>query len=279
MTDTRSLPFEFGDTHASQAFMERNPAFGGAFSRLIDLTNRSFGRAWRFSNRAEDVCYHLAQRCRLDFLDIALLAVNGRAAASQALLRSLYERGVTLEYIRRNPEKAEKFVRYAAIQEFKAAKKALEIHSREEFDKAMATAGFSFNELKGLHEQIKPEFPGPKCKHCGKGTGTAISWDLDMASIVNSIGGPLKDLYLMCYTVSTLHIHATLASAFAHGDTGGEPTSQDAERALIFATLTYVLSLQSLNEMFGLGLDDEVRMRWEEVTTIWRPTPPATPTN
>lgn len=68
-------------------------------------------------NRLEDVSFSLSQTCREDFLEVTFLAVNGYANGAMKALRGLYERTVTLAYIGKKPEKAERFVRYAAIQD------------------------------------------------------------------------------------------------------------------------------------------------------------------
>ena len=122
----RTIDFEFGETEQSKAFFERNPKFWPAFERVMTLTNRAFGREWRAANRMEDVVYNLGETCRRDFLEIAFLAANGHGVAAVKLLRGLYERAVTLEYIRRNPDKAERFVRYGVIQESKVIRAAID---------------------------------------------------------------------------------------------------------------------------------------------------------
>lgn len=98
----------------------------------------------------EDIGFNLGETCRRDFLEIAFLAVNGHGAAAQKLLRGLYERAVTLEYIRRSPDKAERFVRYGAIQEYKVLKVALELVGQEEFDKHMGTQLAVYQTLVGV---------------------------------------------------------------------------------------------------------------------------------
>jgi hypothetical protein len=204
----KNIDFEFGETVASNAFWDRNPKFFPAFMRLLELTNECFGRPWKPKSRVEDIGFNLGETCRQDFLEIAFLAVNGHGLGAQKLLRSLYERAVTMEYIRTNPEKAEKFVRYAAIQEFKAANKALEVVTPEQFDESIADAGTSFEKMKEFHDLVNPEFQITDCKKCGT-TQTAFSWDIDIASMVNKLGEPYKKLYLGCYVTPTLQIHAT----------------------------------------------------------------------
>jgi hypothetical protein len=269
-----TITFEFGETEAAKAFWARNAAFWPSFQRLMTLTNKCFGRHWKPRNRMQDIVFNLGETCRQDFLEILFLAVNGHGIGAQKLLRGLYERAVTLEYIRQSPEKAERFVRFAAIQEFKAARKALEVITPEQFDAEMSRAGTSFAKMKQLHDEVKPEFQVTHCKRCGT-TETAFGWDIDMASMVNRLGEPYKQLFLSCYTVPTLQIHATLASAFSREgvENREERNMHDAEFSLISATLVFVAVLQSQSEVFSLKLDDEIKACWEDVTRVWTDRP------
>jgi hypothetical protein len=274
-TRGRHIEFEFGESVAANAFWDRNPAFWPAFERLLALTNNAFGREWKPRNRMQDIGFNLGETCRRDFLEIAFLAVNGHGIAAQKLLRGLYERAVTLEYIRQNPDKAERFVRYAAIQEFKAAKRALDVVTLEEFDATMTRGGTSFQQMKEFHDRVKPEFQVTACNDCGT-KETAFSWDIDMTSMVNRLGEPYKHLFLSCYTIPTLHIHATLASALSTETTSGTPEERsihEAEFSLACATLVLVTVIQSQSEMFSLNLDAETRACWDEVTAVWKNRP------
>src|SRR5262245_25566856 len=161
------MAFEFGETEAARAFWARNPAFWPAFERLMALANKCVGRSWTPTNRMQDLVFNLGETCRQDFLEVAFLAVNGHGIAAQKLLRGLYERAVTLEYIRQNPDKAERFVRFAAIQEFKAANKADEVVTREQLDAELARVNTSFEMMKAFHDEVKAEFQVTKCKRCG----------------------------------------------------------------------------------------------------------------
>jgi len=268
------IDFEFGESEAAAAFFVRNPKFWPTFERLLQLTNKCFGRSWNPSNRMEDVGFHLGEACRSDFLEVVFVAVHGHAAAAQKLLRGLYERAATLEYIRRNPDKAERFVRFAAIQEFKAAKKALEAVTTEEFDAVMGP-GRSFQETKALYEQVKPEFQVTACRKCGT-KETAFAWDVDMASMVHTLGSPYKELFLVCYTVPTLEIHATLASAFSRDEASETRTQRrihDGDLALKCAMLVFVEVLQSQNEIFLLNLSEDVEVCGKEVGGFCNGTP------
>jgi hypothetical protein len=93
------------------------------------------------------------------------LAANGYGIGAQKLLRGLFERALALEYIRQNPEKAEKFVRFAAIQEYKASKAAVEVVGIEQFNAAMPPEN-QFEEQEKRHQAIKGEFEQTDCKKC-----------------------------------------------------------------------------------------------------------------
>ena len=200
------------------------------------------------------------------------LGVNGHGIGAQKLLRGLYERAVTLEYIRIHPKKAEKFVRYAAVQEFKMAKRAMAVVTQEQFDVAVAGAGTSFETIKALYDTIAPEFQITKCSKC-KTKETAFSWDIDIASMVNTIGEPYTNLYGNCYSIPTLYIHATLASACSREAVQGtqeERKIHDAETSLIMATLTFLSVIRSQNKIFSLALDDKIQECYREVSEVWQ---------
>jgi Family of unknown function (DUF5677) len=78
--------------------------------------------------------------CRDDFGEVVFLAVHGHGNGATEILRGMFERAVTTAYLIKHPAKAERFVRYAAIQEHRAMAAALKVLSEKEFDEALATA-------------------------------------------------------------------------------------------------------------------------------------------
>ena|ERR1700732_2698971 len=113
------MDFEFGETSHSYAFFERNPKFLSAFIQIVGLSNKFLCRQHQAKNLTEDVCFNLAQRCREDFCEISFLVVNGYGIAGSKLLRGLYERAVTIAYLIQHPDKARRFLNFAAVTEKK----------------------------------------------------------------------------------------------------------------------------------------------------------------
>lgn len=101
------------------------------------LANKTLGRQYQPKNRLQEICFNLGETCRVDFLEILFLAVHGWGIGASKLLRGLYERSVALAYMIKHPEKAEHFVRYAAIQEYKMMVPAVELVGEEEFDRVI----------------------------------------------------------------------------------------------------------------------------------------------
>lgn len=274
LADGRGITFEFGETEASNAFWDRNPKALPAFMRLLDLTNKAFGRPYQIRSRVEDICFHLGETCRTDFLEILFLAVNGYGIGAQKLLRGLFERALALEYIRQNPDKAERFVRFAAIQEYKASKAAVEVVGVEQFNAAMPSEN-RFEEQENRYQEIRGEFEQTDCKKC-KIKRVAISWDVDVKTMVDRVGEPFGVLYFGCYVLANLHVHATLASAFQRDSNDGTSEQRnidEAEFSVINAILTFLAVIQSQDHLFKLGLDDEIGVCRRDVDEVWRDRP------
>jgi uncharacterized protein DUF5677 len=258
--DVRGLmTFEFGDTVEANAFFDRYPNFFKAFECLMNVANKTLGRESTATNRAEDICFSLAQ-CRDDYLEILFLAASGYGTGASKLVRGLYERAVALTYIAKYPEKAERFVNFAAVQEHKAMKAALEVVTEDEFDGVVGKTA-TVAQIREAYESVKDQFQMTDCSKC-KTKRPAISWDIDVTAMVKKVGPPLSKYFMGSYTIPTLHIHATLASALKH-----EPLAvrrqQDileGEFALVNATLIILFVIRQQNDMFKLNLDDDILM-------------------
>jgi len=263
------MDFEFGQTTQSEAFFDRNPKFYPAFERLMALTNKCFGRSFQPKNRTEHICFSLGQTCRQDFLEVLFLAAHGYGIGASKVLRGLYERAVALAYMIRHPEKAERFVRFAALQEYKAMNAALSIVSEKEFDESMKSVTAS--QVRELYEQVKPEFQTTLCKKCGH-KGTAFSWDIDVASMVRDAGDPYGRYYLGAYAIPNFHIHATHASAFPDSpneEQTPERNRHEAEFALLNATIMLLLVIRSQDALFSLNLAVDIDKCEKDVADVW----------
>jgi hypothetical protein len=264
------MDFHFGATPESDAFFNRSPKFYPAFERLMTLSNKVFGRGFNPKNRTEDIGFSLGETCRDDFLEILFLAVHGYGNGAAKLLRGLYERAVALAYMVKNPEKAERFVRFAAIQEYKAMVAALKLVTEEEFDKAMAPKTTAA-QIREFREMVKPEFQVEVCKKCHH-VDTAFSWDKrDVLAQVQDVGDLYGHFYLGAYAMPNLHVHATLASV--RRDIPFEERVLDQRReadfALMNAMAVLLMVIRSQNTLFSLALEADVEACEREWSQVW----------
>jgi hypothetical protein len=257
------MEFEFGETRESEAFFDRNPKFIATFEKLVGLANKCFSQRPRPTNQVETVCFGLGYACRQDFVEVIFLAVNGYGGGSSKIIRGLYERAVTLAYIVNNPDKAERFIRYAAIQEHRLLESALKVVTEKEFDDLVGAPNTAA-EIRNRYKQVKNEFQIADCKTCGT-TRVQPTWDLDVAAMVHKLGGAFQGFYLPNYAIPNLAIHATLASADSPLREGTEEAHREADLQVLCGCHLLVLVMRSQNELFSLKLEAEINACEQDV--------------
>jgi hypothetical protein len=259
MSETPKPIYEIPDTAKSRAFVARNPQFPNALLKLFDTANRCFGRDPHSKNHLENICFWLGHTCRQDFLEVVFLAISGYGAGATKILRSLYERAVTVEYLIQNPNKVDRFLQFAAIQENRAMEAALRQISQDQIDAEMGPEN-AVAEIRKRYEQYKGPFKATSCAVCG--VKTPPSWDIDLASMIQRVGEPYKRLFVLAYTNPNFQIHATLASASPHDEDREE---NDAETALMVATELLLAVIGSQNILFSLNLEAELEARTKDL--------------
>ncbi len=273
------MEFHWGATPESNAFFGRHPKFHDAFERFMILANRTFGREYRPTDRLQHIGFNLGETCRVDFLEITFLAVHGWGIGASKLLRGLYERAVTLAYMIKHPEKAERFLRYAAIQEYKVMIPAVELAGEKEFDDKVAGTT-TVAQIKQLREMVKPEFQVPICKECyEKGTcqhmTTAFSWDENgVQAQARDVGESYPHFYLGAYALPNMHVHVSLTSAMQQHDKKPDDERKtqrrnEADFALLNAHAVMLLVLRSQNDLFSLGLERDIEACEKDWVEVW----------
>jgi hypothetical protein len=252
------MDFEFGETSHSYAFLKRNPKFLSAFIQIVGISNKFFDRPHQPNNLTEDVCFNLAHTCREDFCEISFLVLNGYGIAGSKLLRGLYERAVSIAYLMKNPDKARRFLDFAAVQENKAMKRALAVISEEEFDKDFAPK--SVKRIRDSFAAVKEQFQVTACEVCQTKRPSA-TWDIDFSSMVDKVGPAYKQYYIAAYEIPNFQLHATLASALPDHQTEeltAERNRDSGVLALATAMLIFLLVLRSQDQLFTLNLGMEI---------------------
>ena len=144
-------------------------------AKYVIMGNPRFRRPWKLSTRPTSAsgetasrnilsrfCFWLGQRFRQDFLEVSS-AINGYGAGATKILRSLYERAVTIEYLVQNPNKVDRFLQFAAIQENRAVEAALKQIPQDQVDAEMRPEN-TVAETRKRYEQYKGNFKATACR-------------------------------------------------------------------------------------------------------------------
>ena len=107
-----SLQMKFGRPEEWSEFSERNPEFVAAWDEWPPFIDRAFSRVFNPRSAPDRVVFTLGRLAVEDFLKILLVAGNGYGIASLRLLRSLFERMVTMMYLIRHPEETDDFLNF-----------------------------------------------------------------------------------------------------------------------------------------------------------------------
>ena len=256
--------FIFGYAEEGKKFSEKYSAFLEILPKLIDTVNKVCTREFETRKIADHIVYYLGRICaEEDFCEILLMCQNGFGFGGLKLLRGFYERIVTMAYISKNPEEAEAFIGYNAINRWK------EVCHAE-------TARVDIGKFKSDVDNIKKQYKLVKNKYPKK------SWSsLDIpAMALKSDREILPALYYVCYFKPTMHVHTTLYSILDRLNVGGDSgasyviSDKSAQREMVDTVLrnTHVLMLINLdiqNAFFALSLDDELTARVEDFMVCW----------
>jgi hypothetical protein len=266
------MDFEFGQSDKAEAFFNEHPNFWDAFEKLMNVSNRCFGRTCHYENQAENLMFSLGQACPEDYLEIAFMGVHGFDIATTKLLRGLYERAVTHAYIIKNPEKVMKFIRFGRIQEYRVMKGALEAGvSEEDFAKHMPPDN-SIAKVTERRNEVIEEFKVKDCEVCG--VVAPMSWDThSVGAMAKKAGDLYKALYLGGYAMPNLHVHATLTSAVRLEGLDDKAAAIVRKRTAYSnmgqASAIMLLVLKEQNELFKLGLEDELEAAEKAIAEEW----------
>jgi len=183
----------------------------------------------------------------------------------------------------KHPEKAERFVNYAAIQEYKVMRSAVELAGEEAFNAAMAGTT-TVAQITEFREDVQCDFRVPVCRKCHKKgtcqhTEIAFSWDENgVHAQAQDVGEPHTKFYLSAYAMPLMHAHVSLTSAMQESNKAPEEDRQrerrkEADVALLTAHAFMLMVIRSQNDLFSLGLELEIEACEKDWAQVWDPRP------
>jgi Family of unknown function (DUF5677) len=261
MPETVAQKFTCGFSEEWDDFEKRHRLFLERFPNLVTALNTAFIRRATLSEHIDKFVFFYGRLCCEDFFEIGLCCGNGYGAAALKLVRSLYERAVTLRYLHEHPEELSAFWDYHHVASYKLmapVDETLGTKTIPEEMRAKLTADF---------ESVKERFMVTTCEKCGTKRLNHTWSKLDFVSMSKKTG-TIGKLIVPGYYWPLRHAHATvgaLLSRLEDSEVEGisfAPTAQrkEADDALMSAQNIIVDVLNVQDERFKIpGLKEQIQ--------------------
>jgi hypothetical protein len=134
-----SPDIEYGYREEWADFQKRNPEFLQRFPNLEHAIHVAFDRVHVKTELWQRTVYFLGRLGVEEFSEILLLCGNGYGFGAEKLVRGMYERAVTTNYLCLHPEEAKEFKAFERIADYKLMKSVLASGCENAFSKEQVT--------------------------------------------------------------------------------------------------------------------------------------------
>ncbi len=239
---------------------------------LHAATTGAFNRTLPDDATALDkVIFYFGVRAVDDFGAILVLAANGIGLSATALLRGLYERVITSEHLRKNPDEAKLFLDFAPMQAYRTLTRLQDAYKFDHEERAI------FDEISASRNEVSNQFKReacPTCKRSGMPNWTTIDF-VNMAKSIQPLGG----LLAAAYDLPLAQIHATPTSIVSMLTLEGDAVilrddfSEEADRAFQLGHMLLLHALKLQLEHFGdSSLEALLEPAAQHYVTTWQVT-------
>lgn len=265
----------FGNPKEWDRFNAEYPEFVARYNPLQQTIERVFIRS-SMGEKVDRVVFGLGRACFEDFQQAIILCGNGFGIGALQLLRGMYEREVTAAYLSKHPEAVDDFLDYHFVHMRKASNHLRDtLGSLDELHKHVSPE--KVEEVEQNYQSVRDRFVEPLCRTCGT-TKPMFSWTRHHTGVLAQRGSEgLKEMYFYWYYRPTLLSHSTIAALMARmkiTEDGGLFFDGAAQRhyvkeALVGSHHLMLFVLDTQNEHFKLGLDEEIRDRARDFNECW----------
>lgn len=279
MPQTASQRFSCGFPEEWENFGKRHRLFLERFPNLVTALNTAFIRRATLPEHIDRFVFFYGRLCCEDFFEIGLCCGNGYGAAALKLVRTLYERAVTLRYLHEHPQELSDFWDYHLVSSYKLMIPINETLGRSTLPEEIRS------KLSADYERVKERFMVTACEKCGTKRLNHTWSKLDLVSMAKKTG-TIGQLIVPGYYLPLRHAHATvgaLLSRLEDDEVEGlsfAPTAQrdEADDALMSAQniIFDVLSVQE--QRFKIpGLKEQIQQLIDDFMEIYaKPRPEET---
>jgi hypothetical protein len=201
---TSAPPVRFGNPAEWEEFARRNAPFIAVWNDYRPFIDQVFSRAFDTDKSIDRVVFTLGRLTVEDFMEILLVVGNGYGGAGLKLLRSMFERMITMMYLIRHPDEVENFLGFHWV------------HLRKTVNHLRAVGGdpatyYSAAELEDLeiqYQSVRSRYE-VFCE-CDRSRGLPAWTKRDMATLTRDVG--LEATYLTLNLWPTFQIVQPLYS-------------------------------------------------------------------
>lgn len=195
----------FGFPEEWEHFRKRHSRFLERFSHIDEAIRAAFTRAIENSEPIEQFVMLYGRLCVEDFYEIMLCCGNGYGFAALKLLRGLYEKAVTLEYLNEHPDELDSFLEYRHVSDYKLVRSVSEVFGPNTLSTELQMR------VKGEYERVKEHYKITACDKCGA-TKTNFTWTKLNFPAMAARTRILGKLIQSAYYLPMRHTHSTGAA-------------------------------------------------------------------
>jgi hypothetical protein len=174
--------FSIGWPEQAAAFKKRNQLFVDRLERLRETFDTILNREFTTEARIDSLVFIAGYMSVDDFMEILVMCGNGEAYGAVKLLRSMFERVVTLAYLQQHPDELDHYLNYYWIDQHKL------INAVETTFKTGLVDPARKQEADENYKKFKDDYKMTLCKECGT-TRPAISWTpKDILTMAKEVG-------------------------------------------------------------------------------------------
>jgi hypothetical protein len=262
-----------GNPKEWQPFAVRHPLLIERLGNLTDALNTIMNRRWTDDERVDTIIFVAGHMAVDDFMEIVTLCGNSEGHGAMKVLRSMFERVVTLRYLHAHPDEFERYYKYYWVSKRKMA------HAIENtFQKGLIPKD-RMQEIEDNYNKVKDEYKMTLCEKCGT-TRPGIAWSpKDMVTMAKEVGMGLQ--LVSSYYMPLDEAHPNVKGMADRVDIRDgriivkERLDRElSDRALIAAHLLTLQALEVQVERFKLDPEPYKRAE-QDFLEIWRIPPTA----
>jgi hypothetical protein len=246
---------EFGfPEFAPVVFKAHGPALRLAHSHS-ELANAMLGKMPPNLNRDQAVIYMLVRMAMTGWVELLLLVGNGAGPGAMKIARGMFESAVMAEYLRRNPSEIDDYWDYSYVLAHKRLKQ------------------FPGTVQPELIADIEKNYLSVRARFERNGR-VRNQWNrhsiYEMAKAVGRL-----DQYELPYSIAASMHHGNFEALTAHLtgqdslDIEQPPSLAWVKQALVSGHVYLLQALDTLNDMFSLGFDSQLRSAGDEFKLVW----------